>query len=115
MSQYKYRICEQNAVFWFELLPNNSNTQPVAQSSPYNTYDDAVKGIERFKLYMAKNNKVALASEIIHVKGNCFQLRINFSLLYKEYVIARACEKYNLKEAERRLRNNYSVFLRRDL
>ncbi len=115
MSKYKYRICKKSALYWFELLPNNSNTQPVARSSLYNTYGDTIQGIEAFKQYMANNEKKTLTSEIIHIKGNCFQLRINFGLSNEEYLIARTCEKYNLKKAEKRLRNNYSSSLRYDL
>lgn len=115
MSKYKYRICEKDAMFCFELLPNNSNTQPVARSSLYNTYDDAIRGIEKFKLYMANNKKEALTSKFIHVKGNCFQFQINFGVSNEEYLVARTCEKYNLKKAEIRLRNNYSASLRCDL
>lgn len=37
MSNYKYRICHEKK-FWFELLPNNNNTEPVASSSLYDTY-----------------------------------------------------------------------------
>ncbi len=115
MSKYKYRICQQDEFFWFELLPNNSNTQPVAKSSPYNSYNEAVKGVDTFKKYMDRNVKGTLDSEVIVTPENRFQFRIYFSPSRKEFLTARACEKYNLKEAERRIRENYLVFLRREL
>ena len=49
MSKYKYRICHAEK-FWFELLPNNNNNQPVATSSLYDTYDEAANGV-----YILKN------------------------------------------------------------
>lgn len=114
MSNYKYRICHEKK-FWFELLPNNNNTEPVASSSLYDTYDEAVNGLDRFKKYMAKNINEKLNSENIFIKGNCYQFRIYFDPTKKEFITARSCEKFNLKKTEKRIRNNFLVFLRRDL
>ena len=114
MSNYKYRICE-NKKFWFELLPNNNNTQPVASSSIYDTYDEAVSGLDHFKKYMARNENNLLDCENLFVKGNLYQYRIFFTDSHREYITARSCEKFNLKYTEQRIRKNYLVSLRRDL
>ena len=114
MPKYKYRICHEEK-FWFELLPNNSNSQPVAKSSLYNTYNDAAKGMEKFRLYIAGNHDKALDTENILIKGNSYQLCIYFDLSHNEFIKCRVCEKFKLKEYERRVRENYQVFHRREL
>ena len=114
MSKYKYRICYEEK-FWFELLPNNSNTQPVAWSSFYSTYEEALRGIDMFKTYMRSNVQGALDSEKIAVGNNRFQYRIFFSSSHTEFLTVRACAKARLQEAERRIRQNCFGCLRLDL
>ena len=114
MTKYKYRICN-NEKFWFELLPNNNNNQPVAKSSPYNTYDDAVKGVDTFKKYVAKNFQETWDSENIPVSKNWFEYRIYFGDSREEFITTRAYQRFKLKDVKIRIKKNYLAPLRRDL
>ena len=114
MAKYKYRICYKEK-FWFELLPNNNNSQPVAKSSLYDTYDEALKGIDTFRLYMANNVKQTIDAENIFIKGNSYQLCIYFNNLHEEFLKCRICARFELKETEKRIIDNYLVQHRKDL
>ena len=114
MSKYKYRICHEEK-FWFELLPNNSNSQYVAKSSLYDTYDEAEKGLEKFRLYMARASKHPLDSENIHIQGNSYQFCVYFDVSHKEFIKCRICKRFELKESERKIQDNYQVFHRQNL
>ncbi len=54
--KYKYRFVNENG-YRFELLPNNSNNCPVGYSGNYETYDQAIEGLKKFKNYMANKNQ----------------------------------------------------------
>ena len=71
--------------------------------------------MERFKRYMALNANKPLDSENIFIKGNSYQFCVYFTTLHDEFIKSRTCEKFNLKKAERRLRENYQVHLRPEL
>lgn len=114
MSEHKYRIC-RNEKFWFELLPNNHNSQPVVQSSLYDTYDETIKGINKFKMYMLKHTDDELDFENIFMKANSYQYRIYFDLSHNEHISARICERFNLRKTRKRIRDNYAVSIRYDL
>ena len=114
MSKYKYRICHEEK-YWFELLPNNSNSQPVAKSSLYNTYGEALKGMENFRLYIAGNHNKAIDTEDILIEGNRYQLCIYFDTSHNEFIKCRVCKRYELKECERIVRENYQVIHRLEL
>ena len=114
MATYKYRICRKEN-FQFELLPNNNNSQPVAKSSPYNTYNEALEGIENFRLYMASNDKQMIDMENIFIKGNGYQLCIYFDTSRKEFLKCSICQKFELKAKQKRIFDNYLAPHRKDL
>lgn len=115
MARYKYRICKEDGKYRFELLPNNSNDKCVAKSSLYDTFDDAIKGIEAFKMYMSQKGNEKLNTEFIHYQDNNYILYIYFGASHDVFVRYRICPRYNLTKAEQRIRENYLAPIRRDL
>lgn len=64
---------------------------------------------------MVTHENRELNSEKIYITENCYNLRIYFNFSKEEYLTARTCKKFKLKEAERRIRDNYLAPLRHDL
>jgi len=116
MTKYKYRINKQDDnTDWFELLPNNNNSQPVALSSCYNSFEEAKNGITRFRDYVATHIDRPFRTENIPANENKYFYRIYFNGNYEFLTKKFACKRHELKKAEEKIRKNYHAPFRADL
>lgn len=80
-KRYKYFLKKKREGWYFQLMPNNSNTQAVAVSDAYASEEDARAGIRRFQEFM-KNGYArddVLVSECERKDGIGYTYEIVFS------------------------------------
>ena len=117
MTKYKYRIIGMKKQWRFDLLPNNSNTQYVACSGIYDSFDKARSGIDSFKHYMKNIEKEENPNiEIVDVSSGKTELWIGYMYFSNcEKVETRKHSKYETEKALVRVKNNFMANFRQDL
>ena len=64
MGFYKFIIKKEEInEYRFVLLPNNSNSKTIGESTEYMTEEECIKGLDRFRRFVKTNN----VSESLHI------------------------------------------------
>ncbi|MBQ2736087.1 MAG: hypothetical protein IJ445_07275 [Clostridia bacterium] len=114
---YKYRVVElEDGTFRFELLPGNSNHIPSAYSTPYQTREAAMKGLEKFKFYMYFAAKRKINAKLVNLRDGTDKRHIYCIYFSPEETVSTL--KHDRKEAKRcykRILKHFNVPFRDDV
>ena len=116
MAKYKYRIVKDGN--WrFELLPNNSNLQYVGRSEGYQTKEEMLGGLNRFKNFLRKNQTDILYNkETVKKDNNTFYYAyLVFSDNNEKFYTREYWHKYEPDNSIERIINNFDSNVRNDL
>ena len=99
------------------MLPNNSNEQCIGHSCDYQTKEEMLDGLKRFKEFLRQNkNGISYMNEIFtkgkHIYHYAFFV---FSDKNEKFYTAKYWHKYETDNSIERIKNNFEVDIRDDL
>jgi len=62
-----YKIDQQEGKWMFQLFPNNSNRQEIGSSALFDSYEECVAGVAKFRNLVLENHINSLASTFVSV------------------------------------------------
>ena len=108
MGYYKYFIRFHEGQYYFGLYPNNNNTQAIAISGDYPSYEDAKEGI-----YMLKQMLQSSPDSFLSYKGEdgyYFELKPNkYDLVFRRELAL--THRYEIDDCIQRVYGNYNASL----
>lgn len=112
-KSYKYKIVFEEE-WYFKLYPNNSDTNCVGISSGYNSYDEAIQGLRRFKDFFA--DKCEVNYDIIDKIASCQTKKYSgifvFSNKNETFRTRFYEQRYEVKSGIKRILNNYDSHIK---
>ena len=116
---YKYRIiCDQG--YYFELLPNNSNSAFVGRSGVYGSVREAVAAIRLLKSFLADKQVIPYSIELDPCAAAGFhtnRFRAVFAFAEKDHIFFTRsyCRKCEVKNGVDRILKNYHADICMDM
>lgn len=87
-----YRITENNQKWQFHLIPNNNNDQPIGHSPDYDTKDECIVALSKFKIWVKLNQIDSIKPGYVEIIKD--ELKIYFQYIDNNVIIYQS-RKYN--------------------
>lgn len=112
-----YKICRNNDKWYFELMPNNNNRQPIGNSIEYNSYKECEKAINEFKLIVKINaiNSIDSNNVRINEQGHIEVLNDNGDVVYISRNTYKVTRKSEVNKGIGAIYRHYNVEIRNDI
>ena len=107
---YKYIFGKKGEHWRFQLMPNNSNTQPVAVSCIYDSKGKAFEGLRRFQNFM--QSEYSRSKVLFHLSQKTSGEYVSFQIFFaeNEYLeSARAYQKREVNNGLKRVETRYNA------